>query len=426
MTPEEIAEKNKQLALGVNISGRSLVYLPIEFQKNTDPAGGKVFMKELIREGTWTRPGSPDETFTVNRARMQGWVDNFTNGLLPEGVMITLGHDTWDPMKAVGLVDQLSIEVGADGVCRLMGRMNIMLDDVASRINGTIRGVSLGIDMNYIDPKTGSCYGETIYHVALTNDPHIKGMDPFVEIDMGREGKKEKILALVFQNGTRYKLSGTGRKEGVGMTPEEKIIELERKQKESDVKLADVSAKHAEAVAKNLELARQTEDLAKKQHETDLNFQRAELKAKVEALIAEGKVLPAERETVLELVLSGVDLHVEVDGKKISVAEKTLLTFSKMQPKVSLGAGGRKGKTATQDGGNGEGPKVEDLTIWKYQMFFGQISVDEFKKRRDQWATDFQTKLAYQASDREVLIGDRGDRGTKMLARIGMADSLLF
>lgn len=396
-----MADKAQEEKTVVN---RRVSYFMAPFHANFGEDVPMVFEKEVIRVGEWSRPGMPDEKFKVTLERMQQWVDNFDKGLLPEGVMITLGHDTWNPMSAVGVVTKLFIQGES-----LMARMEFMLSEVAERVNKTIRGISMGLDMEYVDPKTSVAYGEVIYHIALTNDPHIKGMAPFEEV-MASRG----ILPLVFQYQGGYNALGLGGKES--QMPGEEV--KDQAQKEQDKKISDLAEQNAELKKSNIELARQNEETRAAQKEMHKNLLKAEYRTKVDGLVAKGIVLPAEKDGVLSTIFDGLEVTVKFDNKEMTLAEKIFLSFEKMAPKVDMK---KRISQPAPDGGNADEPSTVEFDREKLKLVMGLTTPEKFKEFRDGWADRFARAGSYQSSAREVKLDPRLLRSNRDLSGVGIS-----
>lgn len=142
-----------------------------------EPTGEpRKFWKELIHVGTWKHPQIPEADFSVTLDRMKGWVKNFTAGVL-ENVPIPLRH-TDEPDRNTGFVEKLEIRGKS-----LWGLLSFELSEIADLIGKTIKGVSVSIWPDYQDSKTGENCGEVLAHVALTNMPHIQGLEGFIEAE---------------------------------------------------------------------------------------------------------------------------------------------------------------------------------------------------------------------------------------------------
>jgi hypothetical protein len=147
---------------------------------------GTRFKKELIRVGKFTHPQFPSEKFSITKALMQKWIDNFElfkerGGKIP----VPLRH-TDEPDRNAGWLESLSIEED-----KLFGILNITEPEIAKKIeNKTIQDVSVSIGKDFQD-ENGKKYDEFLFHIALTTIPHIRGQEAFVKLEAGYENIEE-------------------------------------------------------------------------------------------------------------------------------------------------------------------------------------------------------------------------------------------
>ena len=142
------------------------------------------FKKEILNIGSFVNPLNPSETLSFDEARFQTWIDNFKNVL--KDVFVPIRH-TDNPLRNSGWVKDLWVEDGG-----LWADIEITEPDVANLIrNGTIRGDSVLVQP-YVDPKTGKVF-ECLWHVALTNTPHVRDLAPFAELE-GVANFKDKMV----------------------------------------------------------------------------------------------------------------------------------------------------------------------------------------------------------------------------------------
>lgn len=346
------------------------------------------FEKELIHAGEWTRPGTTDGRFRVTPERMARWVDNFKRHLMPEGIPVTLGHDM-SPDRTVGWLEALWIE-GAS----LMGRVKILDEAVAQRVGSLIRGVSLGIDMNFINPESGANEGEVIYHLALTNDPHVKGLEPFEAVLAGRQ---MEAVVLEYARPKEKEEDHMDQKEETALR--EKIALLERQKVEADTKAADATQKVTALEADHAGAAEKIAALEAVQTAQATALLAAEVDRKVETLIASGKVLPAERDNVRSILLDGAAVKVTFEAKEMRLLDKLFLTFDRQAPKVKLAPQGR-----ANHGAAAEPVSVTELAALTDDLALGKMTLDEFNKRRGEWLERAQKAGEVEPSARMTVL----------------------
>lgn len=165
------------------------------------------------------------------------------------------------------------------------------------------RYLSADFSMKYIDEETGEVIGQVLHGAGLTNRPFIRGMKAILSETNGLElseeqiskirdimhGKdlqfKEKDMKMDFKEMLKAAkgLNEHEKKElldALGMKPETEV-----KASELTVKLSEVETENAKLKAENAKLA---EDKAK-----------ADKEAKFNVMLAEGKVVEAQREPYL-------------------------------------------------------------------------------------------------------------------------------
>jgi hypothetical protein len=152
--------------------------------------------KEILREcsyphtpgpkGLEPRPfsvvktGASEVTPGHLKVSMEELVNNFDSGAFRDNVTLPLTDEPGTDHKKdiarfnTGFVKRLKI-VEKDGVSRLLGGMDFTEDEIGGKCQrGTIRNCSSGV---YVAPEGFD--GLALKHVALTNSPFIKDLEPF-------------------------------------------------------------------------------------------------------------------------------------------------------------------------------------------------------------------------------------------------------
>lgn len=167
---KKMPEKFKGYELLYRYSPQTLALEDVE-------AEGKVYEKELIREGEWVHPQRTNVKLKITLARMKQWIENFQKNLFK--VPVPKRHSL-DPEDNRGWVKKLILRKADNGKHALFGHIDITNKKMQEMIdNGDIQDVSVSI-APYQDNK-GIKHGETLQHVALTVIPHIdkqKGFTP--------------------------------------------------------------------------------------------------------------------------------------------------------------------------------------------------------------------------------------------------------
>ncbi len=161
---------------------------------DTQEMVGTVFYKQIAKFGKWINPLFPIEFMELDKEWAQTIVDNFESGVI-EHVPVPLDHT--DQTEA-NTGEVLKLEIKEDGLYAYLDiRRPNVVDDI---VNGLIFDVSISFDWDYIDTADGKHWGPTLLHVALVNNPYLKGMPEFEEAQVGsyseQWGKLQTTLAL--------------------------------------------------------------------------------------------------------------------------------------------------------------------------------------------------------------------------------------
>lgn len=156
---------------------------------------GTVFRKQIAKFGKWVNPLFPIEFMELDEAWAKDLVKNF-NAKVIDHVPVPLDHTDMTEANTGELI-KLEIVPG-DG---LYGYLDIRRPQTVEDINnGLIFDVSISFDWNYIDTAEGKEHGPTLLHVALVNNPYLKGMPAFEEAQVGsyseQWGKLQTALSL--------------------------------------------------------------------------------------------------------------------------------------------------------------------------------------------------------------------------------------
>lgn len=276
---------------------------PIEFSIGE----GKLFVKELVWEGTYIHPDDPEVKIDLTLGKLQKLVDNFHKKLI-DIPFVPLKH-TDDPEKNTGEIVDLFI---ADSPTRpgkksLFAKLKILVDEVAEKIGKTIKGISIGV-LRVVSPETGEYLGDAVEHTALTNRPYLVGLADFEEVAMSK-----KIQLYVFD---RSKDKITDEDKNKIKEDNMDIVELEKKVAElqrENVEKEKVLAAKFEAEKKEREIL-SAENKALKQ----ANFESG-ISHSLDMLVQAGKMTPAEKNEKFEFAKT---LNEDQSKKYIADLEK--------------------------------------------------------------------------------------------------------
>ena len=336
---------------------------------------GTEFRKQVVKFGEWVNPMFPIESMTLDEAWAQQVVDNF-NAKVVDRVPVPLDHT--DEVEAnTGEVMSLEIVKG-DGLYAVMEiRRPEVVDDIN---NGLIFDVSISFDWNYVDTAEGDEHGPVLLHVALVNNPYLKGMKPFEQLSeavksfsrnlsapysagaiMLSKSKAEELKAMetaTIKNDRDFDVTITVKDEtGADVTEVIKAgEELEVPKDQSEAVLAQVAEATAPegegegegsgegegegsgegagegeggegegSGAGEGEGDEEDEDGkksdAEKLSDARKKLAKYELSEKYDKLLAEGKITPAQKDKFLALADVRVSTVQLSDGKKVSLSE---------------------------------------------------------------------------------------------------------
>jgi len=285
--------------------------------------GGKRFYKQIVKFGNWVSKYDPDAKMKLDKAWGEKIVANFKKKVIPR-VPVPLSH-TDLPEFNTGEV--LGIDVKDDG---LYATLDIRDSDAAAKIeNDLIWDVSISFANEYIDPKSGEEVGPTLFHVALVNDPYLKGMKPFEAlarkqnaIMLSENGDitmatakvindREFPVTVSYQDGDETKEVTIESGQEVEVPEEaseavtEQVAKAEKPAEETTTETETETATESETP--------QTTEPEKSEREQELEKELSETKAKLRQrdaedaftkLLSEGKVVPAQKDTFISLHLS--------------------------------------------------------------------------------------------------------------------------
>jgi len=327
-----------------------------------------IFRVQALPYGDWVHPNDTTQRLVVNERIVDSIIRNFDDHVM-DSIPVPLTH-TDDPSKNTGkVIAAIKAEDGLDLV------LEIDKPEIVADIDkGLIGGVSLSFDTEYMDKKTGQLCGPTMIHCALVSHSYIKGMRKFARIDddelaaLGISGGQMKIAAgdsvaqVLFLSDVKPASGGTG---DSGMTKEEMLAALKKEHQIDVAQLQDTAKAHASLLSQLSEIGKvfgltvekpehvgQLSDKVKaaQADAVELGEVRAAVAAKVQladgqklkdvitkhvdqtvalgdrvalleaekdvdALLADKKILPAQREEYIELRKSNKGLYDKMTGK---------------------------------------------------------------------------------------------------------------
>lgn len=156
-----------------NLTHKNHIMMFADSSAPLEKINGTQYRKMIAKFGKWVNPLFPIEYMELDKE----WADqvkaNFDAKVI-DHVPIPLNH-TDDVSANTG--ELVELEVGTDG---LYGIMEIRDWSTTDKIeSGVIFDVSISFDWNYVDTEGGAEHGPVLLHVALVNNPYLKGMTGF-------------------------------------------------------------------------------------------------------------------------------------------------------------------------------------------------------------------------------------------------------
>lgn len=419
------------------------IALLAEGEADTQEIVGTVFYKQVAKFGKWVNPLFPIEFMELDKEWAQQIVDNFNAGVI-DRVPVPLDHT--DQTEA-NTGEVIKLEIKEDGLYAYLDiRRPNVVDDI---VNGLIFDVSISFDWDYIDTANGDHHGPTLLHIALVNNPYLKGMPEFEQATEGSFSKHFSKLttALALPNtGSVIMLSESKVKELSNMdeatvkNDKAYAVEITVKTDDDEVKKTlapgeetTVPKDQAEAVLAEIEAAvdpdadqeteeekkareEQEEADRKKQEEDDAKLTDEEKQAKKDqeeladlrkknalsetekeftTLLSAGKITPAQKDAFMKL--SEVrTTNVQLSGKQVSLSS-IVTEILQAGPKVAK---------FSEDGSNADGgeddPKNTDKKPSENMSeaeLRGMQATGADPKRADELAAKYPAMAAALASD---------------------------
>lgn len=315
--------------------------------------GSNLFRKQLLRYGVWDHPKAPGGKLTVTKEFVTKIVDNFKKGLRDD-VPVPKGHDL-DALSSVGKI--VGLEQDDSGLWGI----HEIIEDV-DKIGKTYTGTSAFIDMAYVDKETGKEHGPVLIHNALTNAPYIKGLAPFEAIALGEDANEAVVISLPSENKGRSNMTVEellaqldetsdddlrkaleakrpelfGSPEGNPEDAEKVIADAKKEAREElvaalaekgvTVSLSEENEKDGAKAEVDIQSSPEFVALSERVENLESEKKTTEAETLIDSAIHDGKVLPAQREGLLEVALSegGMDRLAKLipDAKIVDFSEK--------------------------------------------------------------------------------------------------------
>lgn len=318
---------------------------------------GRLFRKHLLSTGTLRHPVTGEDV-AVTDDFLTSLQRNFDAGVC-DTVAVPLANDrnqhTEDPDRNIGEVIGTEVKDG-----KFYAVLDVRDADRADKLGKTYLGASAMLHLDYTDTKSGSKVGPTLLHACVTNRPYVTGLENYEEIVAATSDTSgDDAVLLVAETATVAPPAETGTSsasttESAPTTEETTMGEQTATQEPTTPSLEDLlttlknehnidvaglqaqAAQGAQAAALSQTLVKalgdagvvkltgadtetvSTEDVVGAVAElansntalTDRvhKLERADAEHAVDALIGEGKVMPAQRAGFVELKLTNPDM----------------------------------------------------------------------------------------------------------------------
>lgn len=304
---------------------------------------GRLFRKHLLNKGPLRHPATGD-VIDVDDAFMAKLKQNFDDRIC-DIVQVPLANQknehSEEPDRNIGEV--VDIEINGDKVYAVI---DVRDAAHADRLGKTYLGASAMLSLDYTNTKTGQKVGPTLLHSCVTNRPYVTGLDDYEEIvaattDRSSEAAvllsdtieivkpveetemPEKETETVAEPSLDELIAALKDKHNIDVSAlQAKTAENEQQTKLSQtivdalanagvVKLSstdDKAVSNDTVAAAVKDLA--TNNIALTSRLTSL--EKADAEHAVDALITEGRILPAQREVMVDMKLSYPDMFTKV------------------------------------------------------------------------------------------------------------------
>lgn len=320
---------------------------------------GRLFRKHILTKGDLLHPKT-GQTISVDDTFFDTLTKNFDAGVCPI-VQVPLAdgqnRHTEDPDRNIGEV--IGVETKDDKFYAIIDAR-----EKADKVGKTLLGASAMLDLDYTDTKSGKKVGPTLLHTCVTNRPYVTDLDDYEEIVAATADTSERAVLLtpapaaVAEPEQKTKsadketgeMGETTATETAAKTPSlDELLAALKKDHNIDVAALQAQAADGEKTAslsQALVDALTTAGVVKLTNTGDdkpstedvvgavaelatsnvaltnrvQGLERKDAENAVDALIVEGRILPAERDARVELKLSNSEMFDRLLPAKAIVA----------------------------------------------------------------------------------------------------------
>lgn len=172
-----------------NLTKKNHIMMFAEGDAPLEQINGTQYRKMVAKFGKWVNPLFPIESMELDKEWAEQVKANFDKKVI-DRVPVPRNH-TDDVSANTGEVVEL--EIMDDGLYAIMEIRD--WKTVADINDEIIFDVSISFDWNYVDTENGDEHGPVLLHVALVNNPYLKGMGGFEksEAQLEKEAKESAM-----------------------------------------------------------------------------------------------------------------------------------------------------------------------------------------------------------------------------------------
>jgi len=304
---------------------------------------GRLFRKHILSKGDLLHPKT-GQTISVDDTFFDSLTKNFDAGVCPI-VQVPLADSanrhSEDPDRNLGEV--IGVEAKDDKFYAIIDAR-----DKADKFGKTLLGASAMLDLDYTDTKSGKKVGPTLLHTCVTNRPYVTDLDDYEEIVAATADTSERAVLLTPAPVAEAETKSADKETGeMGETPAtetaakapslDELLAALKKDHNIDVSALQAAAKESEknaSLSQALVDALTTAGVVKLSNSDDnkpstedvvgavaelatsnvtltnrvQGLERKDAENAVDALIAEGRIYPAERDARVELKLTNSEM----------------------------------------------------------------------------------------------------------------------
>lgn len=312
-------------------------------------AAKRPFKKEVLKVGEWNYKGAPGGKLKFTREKLQTFAENFKkhNPFIP----VIRGHQ---PQKRVEENPNLIIASNILDM-QVEGDSLFATWEMEPEEAEKYADISVSIQPDYEDHRTGEQVGDIIEHIAMVVSPYLKNLSSFVplgerahepyliclsEITMSEESNKVEetvetpvveVEAPKAETEAPELPAETKAEEKEEQTTEEVVAELEKREEVVEEKpVEEVPATPSESSEDvKAQLAEALTQLA----EANKKLRASDAEGLYNKLLSEGRITPAAKQEFITLAEFGAEQTIQLSDKTISFSD-AFVSFLNKLPKV--------------------------------------------------------------------------------------------